>query len=92
MAEQWIQNTLYSELIASPIWLHAAFTRDSEFVIDQNGIRLIKYLVMTTRAKCPSWEPNMINSHIDFDVYSDLVRVAWKNTRDMFRDRGVVAP
>jgi hypothetical protein len=92
MADQWIQNTLYSELIASPIWLHAAFTRDSEFVIDQNGIRLIKYLVMTTRAKCPSWDPEMINSHIDFEMYSKLVRDAWEMTKITWRDRGVVAP
>jgi hypothetical protein len=92
MAEEWIQNTLYSELIASPIWLHAAFTRDSEFCIDQNGIRLIKYLVTTTRAKCPLWDPEMINLYINMDAYSELVRVAWKTTRDMWRDRGVVAP
>ena len=92
MAEEWIKNTLYSELIASPIWLHAAFTRDSQFCIDQNGIRLIHYLVMTTRAKCPSWEPDMINLHIDIEDYMELVRQAWTVTRDMWRDRGVVAP
>jgi len=91
MAETWIKNTLYSELVASPIWLHAAFTRDSEFVVDQNGVRLIRYLVMTTRAKCPLWDPEMINLYIDTDVYTELVRDAWKITGDMYREKGIVA-
>ena len=91
MAEQWVKNTLYSELVASPIWLHAAFTRDSVFTVDQNGIRLIDYLVRTTRAKCPSWEPAMIDLHINVDEYTTLLEDAWKITRDMWRPSGVVA-
>ena len=84
MAEQWIETTLYSELIANPIWLHAAFTRDSAFTVDQNGMRLIRYLVMATRAKCPSWEPDMIDSYINMAAFTDLVHTAWKTTRDRF--------
>jgi hypothetical protein len=91
MAESWIKNTLYSELVSNPIWLHAAFTRDSEFAIDQNGIRLINYLVRTTRAKCPSWDPDMVSSYIDVDAYMQLVKDAWTVTRDMWRESGIVA-
>jgi hypothetical protein len=91
MGEEWVQNTLYSELIANPIWLHAAFTRDSMFAVDQNGIRLIYFLVRTTRAKCPLWIPDQIDLHINIDTYMELVERAWIMTRDMWRLRGVVA-
>lgn len=84
-SEEWIQNTLYSELIANPIWLHAAFTRDGQFSVDQNGIRLIHYLVTSTRAKCPSWDN--WKAPIDMDEYTKLVRVAWNTTRDMWWPR-----
>ena len=92
MAEHWVKKTIYNELIASPIWLHAAFTRDSEFCIDQNGIRLIYYLITTTRAKYPSCDPEMMNLYIKIDEYMDLVKDAWTITRDMWRECGVVSP
>ena len=92
MAEQWVKNTLYSELIASPIWLHAAFTHDSVFSVDQNGIRLIRYFVMTTRAKCPIWDPEKISSYINMDDYTGLFHDAWQFSTDKWRLSGVVAP
>jgi hypothetical protein len=78
MADEWVQNKLYSELIANPIWLHAAFTRDSVFAVDENGIRLIHYLVRTTRAKCPFQTHDEINN---IDTYIDLVKGAWTITK-----------
>lgn len=90
MAEQWVKNTLYCELIASPIWLHAAFTRDGVFKVDPNGIRLIRYLVMNTRVKCPSWGDDMIDSYINMDAYTDLVRDAWESVKETWGPSGGV--
>ena len=89
-AEDWVQNNIYAELIGMPIWLHTAFTRDGKFEIDQNGIRLIYYLVTVARAKCPTWNNDKISDPIDIDAYMNLVEKAWTDTRKQYRLIGYV--
>jgi hypothetical protein len=57
--EEWVQNDLYEQLIAMPLWLHGAFGHlKTGDVLSKNSvqIKLICYLVLRTMDKCPCYE------------------------------------
>ena len=58
--EEWVQNDMYQQLIAMPLWLHSAFgsfkTGDMP-TNDSIQYKLMYYLVLKTIDKCPCYEP-----------------------------------
>ena len=54
---EWCSNKLYDDLIATPLWLHAAFGGLKEGDVlkpDDVRYKLMRCLMIETQAKCPA--------------------------------------
>jgi hypothetical protein len=86
--EEWVMNSLYSELIGMPLWTLSAFgfLQDGDVIRSSDvRCRLIEYLVVKYMNQCPN---NLYNNDYRHDwklsSYIPLVKQAVKTCRSSF--------
>jgi len=80
--QEWVQNDLYEQLIAMPLWLHSAFGHLKTGDVlskDSVQIKLIHYLVLNTMDKCPCYESEYRHNW-SIKEYIPLIKSALKAT------------
>jgi len=80
--QEWVQNDLYEQLLAMPLWLHSAFGHLKTGDVlskDSVQIKLIHYLVLKTMDKCPYYESEYRHNWSTKE-YIELIKNALKVT------------
>ena len=84
IVQEWVENELYSELIAMPLWTISAFQSLNSTELSSTDTKhlLIKYLVTKHMERCPHYTDHKHNWRVF--TYYHCVRMAVKVCENVF--------